>query len=518
MRLLRSAEMREVDRRAIEDLGIPSMVLMENAAIGVADAIAECFPQAETVTIFCGPGNNGGDGLALARHLEARGYRLCLFLVTRGGPPRGDAGVQLEILQRAGEKVQELTPEDELSGAVRACSACDLIVDALFGTGLSRPLEGHFVELLQVMGEARAPILAVDLPSGLDASRGSVPGPTVRAEVTVTFAAPKVAHCLPPAAEAVGRVVVTDLGIPSFLIDEAPGELHLLTAGELSACLLARPSVSHKGDYGHVLLIGGSPGKAGAMVLAARAAVRGGAGLVTAAVPAPILPTVDGGSVESMTLALPAAHDGELAVEAAAALLTAAEGKRSVAIGPGMGVAAATQRCVRQLCAELTAPLVLDADGLNAFASRLGELAQREGETVLTPHPGEMGRLLGITTAEVQDDRIAAVRRAAETAGAIVVLKGSCTLIAEPGGDIYVNVTGNPGMATGGSGDVLTGLLAALLAQGYEPLTATQLAVFLHGLAGDLVVESAAPEALVAGDLIAALSEAFERLRQGGER
>ncbi len=513
MRILSTSEMRAVDRRAIDEVGIPGLVLMENAAIGVVDAIAECFPQAETVAIFCGPGNNGGDGLAVARQLDCRGYRLRTFVVTGAASLRGDAAVQLDILQRAGKSVEHLSPETGLAAARQACCDCDLIVDALFGTGLSRPLEGHFADLVQLLSDSGPPVLAVDLPSGLDASQGAIPGPTLSAEVTVTFAAPKLAHIFEPAAEKVGRVVVTDLGIPPFLVEEAPGHLHLLDRDELAACLLPRAASTHKGDFGHTLLIGGSSGKSGAIVLAARAAVRSGAGLVTAAVPSPILSAVDAGSLESMTLSLAVDALGELSSEAVSAVLAAAAGKRSVAIGPGLGLGAQTVRVVRQLVAELEAPLVIDADGLNALAGHLGELQSRSGETVLTPHPGEMGRLLGITTAEVQADRIVAVRRAAEVSGAMVILKGHQTLIADPGGEIYVNSTGNPGMATGGSGDVLTGLLAAVLAQGYDTLIASQLAVFLHGLAGDLVVEEGAPEALAASDLITAMPRAFRRLR-----
>ncbi len=514
MRILTAGEMREVDRRAISELGIPSMVLMENASIGVADAVAEEFAGAETVAIFCGPGNNGGDGLALARHLDARGYRLRVYLVVRSSMPGGDAAAQLEILERSGLPVETIDAESDLAPVVAAAAGCDLIVDALFGTGLTRPLAGHFAELVRRLGALGRPILAVDLPSGLDGSLAEPPGPYLEAELTVTFAAPKVAHVFAPAADACGRVVVTDLGIPRHLIEEAPGDLHLLLGPELAACLVPRPPQAHKGDFGHALLAGGSPGKAGAVILAARAAVRGGAGLVTAAVPESIAAVVDGGSLESMTLALPAGEGGGLGDGAAAALLAAAEGKRSAALGPGFGVAAGAAGAVRRVALELAIPAVLDADALNAFAGRLGELAERRPETVLTPHPGEMARLLGVSTSEVQADRASAARRAAAASGAVVLLKGHRTLIAEPDGAVWVNPTGNPGMASGGSGDVLTGLIAALLAQGYDALTAAQLGAYLHGLAGDLAIRDVAAEALAAGDLIDFLPRAFARLKE----
>ena len=514
MRILTADEMREVDRRAIEELGIPGMVLMENAAIGVVDALAETYPQAETVAILCGPGNNGGDGLAVARLLDGRGYRLRIFLLLRNSPPRGDAAVQLEILDRSGLAVERVGPDADLAPVLAACGSSDLIVDALFGTGLTRPLAGHFADLIEGLENLPQPVLAVDLPSGLDGSRGEIPGPSWRADLTVTFAAPKVAHIFEPAADLVGRVVVSDLGMPSFLVDEAPGDLHLLVGRELAACLVVRDAPTHKGDFGHALLVGGSPGKSGAVILAARAAVRGGAGLVTAAVPEPILSTVDGGSLESMTLSLPAKATGTIGSGAIDTLLEAAAHKQVVAIGPGLGTAESTALAVRRLVAELTLPLVLDADGLNALAGRLADLAGRAAPTVLTPHPGEMGRLLGIATAEVQADRPLAARRAAEQSGAVVVLKGHRTLIADPEGGLYVNPTGNPGMATGGSGDVLTGLVAAFLAQGYETLVASQLAVYLHGLAGDLVALDSSPEALRAGDLVEVLPRSFSQLRE----
>ncbi len=516
MWILTADEMRAVDRRAIDELGIPGLVLMENAAIGVADAIGEHFPTATAVAIVCGPGNNGGDGLALARHLDARGYRFRVFLASHK-PLRGDAAVQLQILERAGIEVANIGPDAALGPVLAACRDSDLVVDALFGTGLETALRGHYSALVEGLDRLPVAKLAVDLPSGLDASHPRPPGAFLRADLTVTFAAPKIAHVLAPAAEAVGKLVVTDLGIPSHLVAEAPaaapGPLHLSTGRELAAGLIERQPASHKGDYGHVLLIAGGPGKAGAAILGAGAAVRGGAGLVTVAVPEPILATVDGGSLESMTVAVTADGDGHLGGDSLDQLLAAAAGKQAVAIGPGLGTGGGTVDIVRRLLAELDLPVVLDADGLNAFAGRLEELEGRSAGTVLTPHPGEMGRLLGISSDEVQADRLAAVRRATDLSGAVVVLKGHRTLVADPEGGIWVNPTGNPGMASGGSGDVLTGLLAALIGQGYDLLAAAQLGVYLHGLAADVAIETIAPEALRAGDLIDRLPDAFERLR-----
>lgn len=507
MRILTSDQMREVDRRAIEQLGIPSIVLMENAAIGVVDAIADRFPEAVSAAVFCGPGNNGGDGLAIARHLEGRGLLVAVFLAS-GRRPTGDAGIQLQILERSGIPVVEVVDDASARRALEAARGRDVVIDALFGTGLGRPLEGRFATLAEGLEDLGAPIVAVDLPSGLDASRESPIGPTVRADLTVTFAAPKIACVFDPAASLCGEVVVTDLGTPSGLVENAPGDLHLLTPDEVSSWWVPRRRRSHKGDFGHGLIIAGSPGKSGAVVLACRAAVAGGAGLVTAAVPAALLPVVDAGSLESMTVAFES-ESTVFDIDSVDGLLALAEDRTAVAVGPGLGTDPSTVAAVRRLVAAVEAPLVLDADALNAFAGELSLLADRPGATVLTPHPGEMGRLLGISTPEVQADRRTAVRRAAAESGAVVVLKGHRTLVALPDGEVRVNATGNPGMASGGSGDVLTGLALALLCQGLEPMTAACLAVWIHGAAGDRALVG---PAVPAAALVDALPEAFREL------
>lgn len=510
MRILSAEAMREVDRIAIEELGIPSLVLMENAAIGVVDAIGEIYEEAESAAIFCGPGNNGGDGLAIARHLAVRGYDVQVFLVSGRRGMRGDAEVQLGICRRQGLSIQEVADEDGVVEALEEAREADLIVDALFGTGLSKPLEGMLADLVEGLNDLPVPRVAVDLPSGLNGSRSEPLGPHVVADLTVTFAAPKIVHVFPPASEAVGELVVTDLGIPPELVDEAGeggGPLHLLTGEELSNLIPEREPDSHKGDYGHALIVAGSPGKAGAAILAARAAVRAGAGLVTAAVPESILDVVDLGSIESMTLPLPSLDR----------VLDALEGKSVVAMGPGLGQEKETGEAIRRIALEVSLPLILDADGINAFAGRAAELAGRGAETVLTPHPGELGRLLGIPASEVQEDRIEAARRAAAQTEAVVVLKGHRTLVVTPGGEVHVNATGNPGMASGGTGDVLTGLIAGLLSQGLGALDAARLGVYLHGLAGDLAAARTGEASLTAGDLLTYLPAAFLELEEGGE-
>jgi len=522
MRILTAEAMAKVDRAAVDELGVPSMVLMENAALGLAEAVAVSFPDAETVAIYCGPGNNGGDGLALARHLAIRGYRVDCFLAFLGKETRGDAATQLTVCRNMGQgavPLHEIAPDDDLGQALAAARGADLVVDALFGTGLGRPLEGQLAALVEGLNEIPVPKLAVDLPSGLNGSRPERFGPHLVADLTVTFGTLKPAQVLSPTDAAMGELVVADLGVPAELMDrdwgEPDGPLSLIVPDELAGHLAPRRADTHKGTYGHLLIAAGSVGAAGAVVLAARSAVRAGAGLVTAAVPEPIVQTVDGGSIESMSLPLPAGADGRIAGAAVEAVLAAAAARDALALGPGMGQTDPVAAALRRVALEAAVPLVLDADGINAFAGRAAALRERQAPTILTPHPGEAARLLGIETAAVVADRRAAVRRAAAESGAIVVLKGHQSLVATPEGAVHVNLTGNAGMATGGTGDVLTGLIGSLLAQGFEPLAAALLGVYLHGAAGDLVAAEKGLAGLAAMDLVEALPRAFEELRAG---
>lgn len=526
MRVLSAKEMASVDRRAIEEIGVPSLVLMENAALGVVDALTDAWPTAESALILCGPGNNGGDGLAVARHLDLRGYRLRVFLLVPKEKLGGDAEVQLRILEGLGVEVEEATGEDDVSDLLAACARADLVIDALFGTGLSRPLEGRFADLVEGINELPVPVLAVDIPSGLDGSKTEPPGPHLRADVTVTFGTLKIAQVLPPSEDAVGRLVVADLGVPRSLAEEAEPEgrqrLHLTTEDDVRACLAPRDADAHKGTFGHVVVVGGSAGKSGAVVLAARAAVRSGAGLVTAVVPPPLLDILDVASVESMSLLLDEGDAEYLRQDDVAQIAEFCAGddarKDAVAIGPGVGRADDAWAAVRRLAAELDVPVVIDADGLNALAADPSKLRERGSATVLTPHPGEAARLLAglrgedVTSGEVQADRRAAVAELAEGTGSVVVLKGYRTLVADPSGEIWINPTGNAGMATGGTGDVLTGVVVALLARGWDAFAAARVAAWVHGRAGDRAAESRGETGLAAGDLVDALPATWRDL------
>ena len=466
MRVLTAAEARAFDRWAIEKLGVPPLVLMENAALALAEAIGEGFGEARRIAIFCGPGNNGGDGLALARQLLTRGYEVAIYLATFGRALANDCARQLEICQAMELGIVELG--DDWREAARGAADADLVVDALFGTGLDRPLRAPFADLIAWLNSLRAPRLAVDIPSGLDAGKAQLIGPAIRADATVTFAAPKLAHMLLPAAEWVGELSVADLGVPFDLSPCAMGDLSVSTTDELALGLERRSPGAHKGDFGHVLLVAGSRGKAGAAILAARAAVRGGAGLVSVATVESAWAALASAAPEAMSLPIQEDGSGGLPFTALAELLAAARSRDVLAAGPGLGQSPGTVQLIRSLVLEAgEVPLVLDADGLNAFADGvggIGALAGRRAATILTPHPGELGRLLGCSAAEIEADRLASVRRAAKLSQAIVVLKGARTLIGLPGGEVAINTTGSSAMASGGCGDVLTGLLAARLA------------------------------------------------------
>lgn len=506
MKVLSADAMRALDRRAIDEVGIPGLVLMENAAIGVADVIDEIDPEAVAVSVLCGPGNNGGDGLAVARHLAARGYDVVAIVIDGGGARSPDLETQLEICRRLRLNVVEPAPDRAVELALELARGADLLVDALFGIGLSRPLSGVFAELVTALAELPQPVVAVDVPSGLNGSRPSIDGVFLPADTTVTFAAPKIAHALAPASDAIGELVVVDLGFGADLVAEAEGSLELLLGAELAPLVRARRADGHKGTFGHLLVVAGARGTSGAAVLAARAAGRSGVGLVTVATSAGAFDLVESGSTESMTIDFPEALSAEW-------LRVAFTGKTALAVGPGAGVGEATGERLRELAIAAPTPAVLDAEALSAFAGRAGEIRDRGAATVLTPHPGEIARLAAIAVPRTSEERLEAARRVADASGAVVVLKGRQTLVCEPGAKTFVNTTGNTGMATGGSGDVLTGLLGGLLAQGYEASLAARLAVYLHGSAGDLVVDSGAEEALLAGDLVDSLPAAWRELR-----
>jgi hydroxyethylthiazole kinase-like uncharacterized protein yjeF len=510
MRVVNADQMREADRRTIEDIGVPSAVLMENAGRQVVSAMEAAFdrlPEAR-VAVLAGRGNNGGDGFVVARVLWQAGVDVQVYLVGAAADIRGDARLNLDILGRLGLDVIEiLTAQDwELHGA--EVLRRDIVVDALFGTGLKSPLEGLAETIAQDLNASAVPVVAVDLPSGLSADDPAPIGPVVEASLTVTFGAPKLPLMLPPGEDAAGSVVVADIGIPPVVIDELPGpRIEGVLAENVRPLVTARPRDSHKGHFGHALILAGSRGKTGAAHLGAVAALRSGAGLATVAVPGSCLPIVASMGAEYMTAALEELPDGTVSRAAASAIVGG--GHDVIAAGPGLGTGADQEALVLALLQRSPKPLVLDADALTVMAASPAALrGTPDRPVVITPHPGEMARLTGTSTADVQRHRLEVARDFATGHHVYVILKGYRTLVATPEGVVYINPTGNPGMATGGSGDVLTGMVAGWLAQGLSVTAACLLAVYLHGAAGDLAAAELGQVAMTAGDIVAQLGAA----------
>ncbi|HEX2446136.1 MAG TPA: NAD(P)H-hydrate dehydratase [Vicinamibacterales bacterium] len=514
MRVLNAEQMREADRRTIEDVGIPSLVLMENAGRQVVAAIEASFAEAlqGRVAVLCGRGSNGGDGFVVARTLMQRGVDVLVLLLGSVAEVRGDARVNLDVLGRIGLTVVEVTDAQAWELHFSEVSRCDLIVDAIFGTGFRGPIQGMLETVVADVNGSGIPVVAVDVPSGLSADSHEPPGDSIEASLTVTLAAPKVPLVLPPAERRTGDLVIADIGIPQGVIDELEGaRIELLTRETMRPLVEPRPYDAHKGDFGRVLVVAGSPGKTGAAHLAAMAALRSGAGLVTIATPKSCQPVVAAMAPEYMTEALEESSAGGIDFSALERVLDLTADV--IAAGPGIGTSPATSAFIHGLVERSGVPLVLDADALNAFAEDPERLTGRDGvDVIITPHPGEMARLAGVAIEDVQRDRLKIARHFAMTHRVHVVLKGHRTVVANPDGDAFINITGNPGMATGGTGDVLTGMIAAWFGQLLDAEAACKLGVYLHGLAGDLAEADEGEVAVTSGDVLLRLGDAVLEL------
>lgn len=526
MKIVTAAEMRAIDRATSEQFGVPSLTLMENAGSAVARFVLNEYPQAERVGVVCGKGNNGGDGFVAARKLAETGRAVRVLLLCDPAELRGDAATMFERMKVAPlvvRKIEELSLPD-----VGEIFASDLIVDAVLGTGFRPPVSDLYAAAIRKMNESAAPIVAVDVPSGADADamqtadvdksvHTTQTGKDIvaRADAVVTFTAPRPAHVF--AGLTTGPTIIAPIGSPAEAISSQLA-LNLSAPSDFARLLAPRALEANKGSYGHVLVLGGSVGKAGAAAMAGFSALRAGAGLSTVATAKSVLPTVAGFHPELMTESLPETPEGTIGLRALEAGYALLERKTVIAIGPGISRNAETAAFVRAIIKPGIAPpsvaFVIDADGLNAFDGAAAELNGRGRTFVITPHPGEMARLTGLTIADIQSKRLEVARHFAREHELIVVLKGHRTLIAAPDGTVWVNPTGNPGMATGGTGDVLTGIVAGLLAQHPDhALQATALGVYLHGLAGDLAARALGENCLVATDLVRYLAESFQVAR-----
>lgn len=514
MKIVTAEEMRAIDRATSERFGVPSLALMENAGAAVADYVLSHHAAAGRIVVFCGKGNNGGDGFVAARRLHRQGKKVEVIVLADSADLRGDAAIMFGKLPGAAIAVH--SSEELKSDRVRPSLQADLYLDAVLGTGFKPPVSGLYADAIAIMNASQIPVIAVDIPSGADAdAMGPQVGTIARADAIVTFTAPRPAHVF--SLLTAGVTFVADIGSPEEATVSAL-RLNVITARDVSPLIGLRPAESNKGNYGHVLALGGSLGKAGAAAMAGMAALRAGAGLSTVATPKSVLGTVAGFHPELMTEPLPETDAGTISTTARDRIEELAEGKSVLAIGPGISRDPQTAGLVRALVANLRLPMVVDADGLNAFEGRTDEL-NGEGRTlVITPHPGEMARLAGCTIADVQNDRLRVARKFAREHELIVVLKGHRTLVVQPDGEAWVNTTGNPGMATGGTGDILTGIVAGMLAQHpKDAFVAVLAAVHLHGLAGDVIRERAGEHSLVATDLLQGLPEAFRRAREAAQ-
>ncbi len=526
MKVLTAAQMREADRLTTERYAIPGLQLMENAGAAVAEFLhGKCSALAtRKILVLCGKGNNGGDGFVVARMLKESSCVPEVFLFANPGAVEGDAAVNLKRWQQALGELHVVTSLSEWESARTVLAGADLIVDALLGTGLRGPVEGLLGAVIQDVNVARGKIdgksgkrlvVAVDMPSGLASDTQDFGGPILAADFTVTFTAPKLGQLVLPRSSTCGELVVRGIGTPPELLEsDTHLKIHWIEPGEFRALPLARDPAANKGTFGHALLVAGSLGKSGAAVLAGRGALRSGAGLVTAATPDVVLPVVAAGMPELMTVPLAATEAGTASLQNFdyGRFSETVRGKSVIAIGPGLSTHNETQQFIRALVAETELPIILDADGLNAFDGMADHLNQRRASALaLTPHPGEMARLLGATVKEVQARRLEVALEAAGRWRANVILKGFHTILATPSGHAYINTTGNAGMATGGTGDVLTGMLAGLTAQfGVEDWPRVlSFGIYLHGLAGDIAASRVGEAPLIASDLVESIPEAY---------
>jgi len=525
MKILTAAQMAEVDRLSTEIYAIPSIVLMENAGRSVVDELARAVPglNEKRILIICGKGNNGGDGFVVARHLYMRGAKPEIYLLADPTALKGDALTNWKIVNSIGMPSTILSTPSEIKSCLRSLEPPDVIVDSIFGVGLTKPIGTDFSGVVTWINKAasKAFVVSVDIPSGLFADSSRAQGQAVNACLTVTFTAPKPALALHPACERAGKVVVAPIGSPAILLEDNEYRMSLIDRAQVRQALEPRPVDSHKGTYGHVFVVAGSRGKSGAALMTGLAALRSGAGLVTLWLPETLQRDVVGKIPELMTEFLPATSAGTASAAGINRIMASMDQAHALVVGPGLTTQESTRELVREIVRRSPVPIVLDADGINAFSSKRDALFNELGQSItITPHPGEMARLINTSISEVQKDRVTTARVFSEERKCFTILKGYQTVIASPDGHVYVNSTGNPGMATGGSGDILAGMVGRFVAGWQRKYHGVDLralanhlsaAVYLHGLAGDLAAEEVGVESLIATDLLQYLPQAFKK-------
>lgn len=504
MYLVNANEMREMDKRTIEIFGVPGRVLMENAGRGATRYFMENFHCDANVKvgIVAGRGNNGGDGFVMARYLFQKGVIVTVYLLSEQSKVKGDAASNLNLLHLLKVPVIEIPDKESFLEQKTSLLHQNILVDAILGTGLKSDVKGYYKEVIEFVNSSNKPVFAVDIPSGLNSDTGQPCGSCIHANATATFAFAKTGHLLFPGADFTGNLAIVDIGIPPHIVKEVSPLQHLITPELMRAQYQKRPPDAHKGYTGHLLVVAGSPGKTGAAAMTAISAMRAGAGLVTLGTPKSLNAVLETQVLEAMTFPLDETEDGMLDESSFDTILDLLKDKKCLAIGPGMGTADKTKNLVCRVIQNSTAPMVIDADGLNSLVGQTKILKDLKAPAILTPHPGEMSRLNNVVPGIIQKDRINYARDFARKFNVHLVLKGARTVIAHPDGEVFINTTGNSGMASGGMGDVLTGIIAGLVAQGYSPELASHMGVYLHGAAADALAKDCSPYGFLASDVM----------------
>ena len=514
MRVVTPEQMRKIDKTAMERYGIPGAVLMENAGSGIAREVLKLPGGRDRVVMLAGRGNNGGDVMVAARHLANSGVAVKVFLVGEYDSLIGDARTNADILKRMGVTIDSVAAAEGLGPVQRALEWGRVVVDGIFGTGLRGEVKGIALEVIRLVNAGDSAVVSVDIPSGVDGETGGICGDCISASVTVTFGYPKSGLLQYPGAEHVGRLVVEDISIPKSIAEEIETNMFMLTREYVSRLIPGRRLDAHKGSCGRAAVIGGSEGMTGAVVLASLGCLKSGAGLLRAALPGRLNYVLENRLTEAVSV--PLGEGTALGIDDGTKdrLRRLLDWADAAALGPGMGVDADRVKVLEFVLNSARVPLVLDADALNCLALDITLLNRKEGPVVLTPHPGEMARLVGGDTDRIQSNRIWAAGGFAQKWDVVTVLKGANSVIADPEGNIYINTSGNPGMAAGGMGDVLTGIIASFIAQGLEPVKAACAAVYVHGRAADLMAENLGMYGLTASELAdyipAAIRETME--------
>ena len=520
MKVATPKEMANIDRRTQEKYGLPSIVLMENAARGIFEILKDWKKDLLhiKILILCGKGNNGGDGIAIARHLSNAGTKVKIALLSRKRDLKGDPKTNLKVALASGIEMEEIVEKRDLKKIKLDLERTDLIVDGIFGTGFQGSAKGLSASAIELVNDSGVPVLSIDLPSGMNGETGTIEGPCIRANLTATLGLPKPGLFFSPGREAAGRVEVIDIGLPRKAIEEEGIRLNVMEEEEIRSLLPKRYPNSHKGKYGKVFCLAGSVGMTGAASLTALSSLRSGCGLVYLGLPESLNDIVEEKLTEVITKPLPETEGRSIALSALEEILSLLKQSDIFALGPGLSTHPETRSLLRRLIERIAIPTVIDADGLNNLSFDLTPLTMRKDQRdptpfVLTPHPGEMSRLMDLPMEEVLRNRVEVARKASREFQSILVLKDAPTVIADPSGEVFINPTGNSGMSTAGSGDVLTGMIAGFLAQGLSPLDSARLGVFLHGLAGDIASEEKTEYGLIASDIMDAIPDAIKRLK-----